>query len=62
MLYICEKCKYLFISDKQMMDVQKDRYRCPDCGKFDVRVANESEQEEYRRQKERDDTDPWEGK
>lgn len=57
MLYICEKCKYLFISDKQMMDVQKDWYRCPDCGKFGVRSANESERDEYRRQKEMDDAD-----
>lgn len=50
MLYMCEKCKYLFMGDKQLTELQNDRYRCPDCGKFGVREANGSEQEEYRLQ------------
>lgn len=50
MLYKCEKCNYLFMRDKQLTEMQKDRYRCPDCGKFGVREANSSEHEEYRLQ------------
>ena len=40
MLYACNHCNYLSESDKPVK-------QCPDCGKFTVREANESEIEEY---------------
>ena len=38
--YTCDACRYTFESDK-LPD------RCPDCGKLQVRRANESEIYEY---------------
>lgn len=40
-IYICDSCHYLF-EDADGID------RCPDCGKQNIRPANEQEQVEYR--------------
>ena len=40
MIYTCEKCKYLFESETEVT-------QCPDCGKFAVRPAYQSEIKEY---------------
>ena len=50
MIYKCEKCHYLFALDQALTDLQGNRYRCPDCGKFGVRIADVAECEEYRLQ------------
>ncbi len=47
MTYICEKCFYMFLKDKAPDDLKDNRYRCPDCGKFAVRLATDAEREEY---------------
>lgn len=47
MIYKCEKCHYLFQPVKKPAEEQNDRYRCPDCGKFAVRVATDAERKEY---------------
>ena len=47
MIYKCEKCHYLFQPAKEPDEEQNDRYRCPDCGKFAVRVATDAERKEY---------------
>ena len=44
MLYACEACHFLF-------EKIYDEGRCPDCGKFAVRTATESEIEEYNNRK-----------
>ncbi len=46
MIYICEECMYLFHST-ELNEQSGGKYRCPDCGKFAVRSANEEEQKEY---------------
>lgn len=40
MLYACEQCKYLFESEDEVK-------QCPDCGKFAVRPATQTEIDEY---------------
>ena len=40
MLYACDSCRYLFESEKEIE-------QCPDCGKFAVRPAVQTEIEEY---------------
>lgn len=40
MLYACKHCNFLFESDVETE-------QCPDCGKYAVRPATESEIEEY---------------
>lgn len=40
MLYACDACRYLFESES-------DDKQCPDCGKFAVRPAVQTEIEEY---------------
>lgn len=44
MLYICTSCKYLF-------EKAPEAGRCPDCGRFAVREANEEEKAEYEARK-----------
>lgn len=39
-LYACDKCKYLFESEEKVE-------QCPDCGKFEVRPATQSEIDEF---------------
>lgn len=41
MLYTCEKCRFIFESDKDNI------IQCPDCGKLKVRLANAEEIKEY---------------
>lgn len=41
-IYICDSCNYLF-------EINGNTDRCPDCGKRNIRQANELEQEEYRK-------------
>lgn len=41
MLYTCEKCKFIFESDEEMIE------RCPDCGKKKVRFATNEEIKEF---------------
>lgn len=53
MIYICENCKYLFSSDKELD-------QCPDCGKYAVYTASESEVEEYHRIQMKNKHDHWE--
>lgn len=43
MVYICEKCKYLFYRSNE-------QEQCPDCGKFAVRPATEEETREFEKQ------------
>ena len=57
MIYKCGKCHYLFSSEKELTDKKDNRYRCPDCGKFAVRIATEAERKEYTMQLQRED--PW---
>lgn len=57
MIYKCGKCHYLFSSEKELTDKKDDRYRCPDCGKFAVRIATEAERKEYTIQLQIED--PW---
>jgi len=42
LIYICEKCKFLFSKDKKPET-------CPDCGKEAVRKANKKEQDEFKK-------------
>ena len=44
-VYICEKCKFLFSRAKKPE-------KCPDCGKERVREANKKEQAEFVKLKE----------
>ena len=39
-IYACDACRYLFVAEN-MLD------QCPDCGKYKVRPAKESEIMEY---------------
>lgn len=57
MIYKCGKCHYLFSSEKELTDKKDNHYRCPDCGKFAVRIATEAERKEYTMQLQRED--PW---
>lgn len=57
MIYKCGKCHYLFSSEKELTDKKDNRYRCPDCGKFAVRIATEAERKEYTMQLQREN--PW---
>ena len=57
MIYKCGRCHYLFSSEKELTDKKDNRYRCPDCGKFAVRIATEAERKEYAIQLQRED--PW---
>ena len=41
MLYTCDNCKYLFVSDKENV------VQCPDCGKKKVRLATNEEIKEF---------------
>ena len=43
-IYACDACKFLFHSDSRAE-------RCPDCGKFQVRPANEEEIREFESRK-----------
>lgn len=66
MIYKCEKCHFLFQPVKKPAEEQNDCYRCPDCGKFAVRVATDAERQEYEIQLKTVDAwiddDPIEGK
>ena len=57
MIYKCEKCHYLFQPAKEPDEEKNDYYRCPDCGKFAVRVATDAERKEYEIQ--RKTVDDW---
>jgi len=57
MIYKCVKCHYLFSSEEELTDKKDSHYRCPDCGKFAVRIATEAERKEYTIQLQRED--PW---
>lgn len=52
MILYCENCKYLFSSDKELE-------QCPDCGKWMVRIANDTEQEDYHRIQVQNQIDIW---
>ena len=54
MIYKCGKCHYLF-SSEELTDKKDSCYRCPDCGKFAVRIATEAERKEYAIQLQRED-------
>lgn len=41
MLYTCDKCKYVFESEKENI------IQCPDCGKMKVRPSNAEEIKEF---------------
>ncbi len=41
MIYVCDQCHFIFSSD-----IEPEQ--CPDCGKYAVRPADETEQEEYK--------------
>lgn len=56
MIYKCGKCHYLF-SSEELTDKKDSHYRCPDCGKFAVRIATGAERKEYAIQLQRED--PW---
>lgn len=49
-IFVCDHCKYVFESEE-------DVSQCPDCGKYEVRAATQSEIEEYEKRKE--DNDVW---
>ena len=55
MIYKCGKCHYLFSSEEELTDKKNSHYRCPDCGKFAVRIATEAERKEYAIQLQRED-------
>mgnify|MGYP004458756051 FL=1 len=55
MIYKCGKCHYLFSSEEELTDKKNSHYRCPDCGKFAVRIATEAERKEYTMQLQRED-------
>lgn len=57
MIYKCGKCHYLFSSEEELTDKKDSHYRCPDCGKFAVRIATEAERKEYAIQLQREN--PW---
>ena len=40
MIFACDKCHFLFSRTKEPE-------QCPDCGKYTVRLANETERQEY---------------
>ena len=40
MIFVCDKCHFIFSRTSQPV-------QCPDCGKYAVREANETEQKEY---------------
>lgn len=50
MLYACDQCLFLFEADQKMK-------QCPDCGKFTVREATQSETEEFGQRK--NNQDDW---
>lgn len=52
MILCCENCKYLFSSDK-------DVGQCPDCGKWAVRAADDSERKDYHRIQVQNKNDIW---
>lgn len=56
MIYKCGKCHYLFSSEEELTDKKNSHYRCPDCGKFAVRIATEAERKEYAIQLQREDS------
>lgn len=41
-VYVCDSCHFLFERAREVD-------RCPDCGKENIRPANELEQAEYRK-------------
>ena len=51
-LYICKLCNYEFESEESVG-------QCPDCGKFQIRPASESETEAYSKRKSSGE-DVWE--
>ena len=44
MIYACDNCRFLF-------ERTSEPEQCPDCGKFNIRSANESEIAEYEERK-----------
>lgn len=52
MLFYCNSCRYIF-------EEAEGCQQCPDCGKMTVRIANEEERSEYKRnQEEKQKTGP----
>lgn len=51
MIFVCDNCKYEFESPEETA-------QCPDCGKFKVRCATQSEIDEYNSRK-NDKEDIW---
>ena len=45
MLFYCNSCRYIF-------EEAEGCQQCPDCGKMTVRIANEEERSEYKRNEE----------
>jgi len=44
-IYACDSCHYVFTNAPACE-------RCPDCGKVNIRLASQKEQQEYRERKE----------
>lgn len=44
-LFYCNSCRYIF-------EEAEGCQQCPDCGKMTVRIANEEERSEYKRNQE----------
>ncbi len=49
-IFTCDICHYIFEAETSCI-------QCPDCGKADVRLANEAERQELENRKK--DTDRW---
>ena len=46
-IFTCDNCRYIF-------ENEEDVTQCPDCGKFQVRPATQSEAEEFIERKTKD--------
>lgn len=47
-IFVCEECKYIFRAERNCK-------QCPDCGKYDIRIANANEQEEFEHRMDNDE-------
>lgn len=50
-VFVCDHCKFVF-------ELEEDVSQCPDCGKFKVRTATQSETDEYNNRM-NDEEDVW---
>lgn len=49
-IYTCDSCRYIF-------EAEAGCNQCPDCGKLQIRPANDDEQREYLKRK--DESENW---